>query len=146
MRKRQSHSPQPREIPCHRRLGRVKCPYIATILWRQIFDWEKKKIGAERAFYIYYFYGIYIGKFCNLIQIFNNYVGTKCQTIVTSKKLCLLSFHKKIIVKNNNFATQKWRILRPGRIAWERLISWIFVFYFSKYLDPKCSIICYIMW
>ncbi len=66
---------------------------------------------------------IYMGKFCNLIQIFNNYEGTKCQTIVYKQKIVHFIFHKKIIVKNNNFATQKWRILRPGRIAWERLIE-----------------------
>ena len=52
-----------------------------------------------------------------LIQIFNNYEGTKCQTIVYKQKIVHFVFHKKIIVKNNNFATQKWRILRPGRIA-----------------------------
>ena len=30
---------------------------------------------------------IYIRKFCNLIQIFNNYEGTKCQTIVYKQKI-----------------------------------------------------------
>ena len=58
-----------------------------------------------------------MGEFCNLIQIFNNYEGTKCQTFVYKQKTVHFIFHKKIIVKNNNFATQKWRILRPGRIA-----------------------------
>ena len=58
-----------------------------------------------------------MGKSCNLIQIFNKYEGTKYQTIVYQQKIVHFIFHKKIIVKNNNFATQKWRILRPGRIA-----------------------------
>ena len=30
---------------------------------------------------------IYMGKFCNLIQIFSNYEGTKCQTIVYKQKI-----------------------------------------------------------
>ncbi len=30
---------------------------------------------------------IYMGKFRNLIQIFNNYEGTKCQTIVYKQKI-----------------------------------------------------------
>ncbi len=30
---------------------------------------------------------IYMGKFCNLIQIFNNYEGTECQTIVYKHKI-----------------------------------------------------------
>ncbi len=37
---------------------------------------------------------IYIGKVCNLIQIFNNYEGTKCQTIAYKQKIDL-SFHEK---------------------------------------------------
>ncbi len=60
---------------------------------------------------------IYVGKFCSLIQVFNSYEELSVKQLFTSKQLCLLSFHKKIIVKNNNFAIQKWRILRPGRIA-----------------------------
>ena len=72
-----------------------------------------------------------MGKFFNLMQVFNNYEGTKCQTIVYKQKIVHFIFHKKIlIVKNNNFATQKWRILRPGRIAWERLIT-------RKYQEPE---------
>ena len=47
---------------------------------------------------------IYMGKLCNLIKIFNNYEGTKCQTIVYKQKIVHYIFHKKIIVKNNNFA------------------------------------------
>ena len=38
-------------------------------------------------------------------------------------KNCAFYLFIKKIVKNNNFAIQKWRILRPGRIAWERLIK-----------------------
>ena len=56
-----------------------------------------------------------------ILQFNPNYEATmkelSVKQLFTSKTLCILSFHKKIIVKNNNFATQKWRILRPGRIA-----------------------------
>ena len=35
---------------------------------------------------------IYTGKFCNLIQTFNNYEGTKCQTIVYKQKIAPFTF------------------------------------------------------
>ena len=43
-----------------------------------------KKIRDEKCIFSA---SIYIGKFCNLIQIFNNYEGTKCQTIVYKQKI-----------------------------------------------------------
>ena len=48
-----------------------------------------------------------ISQFIDLIKTFNKYEGSKCQTIVNKHK----------ILKSNDFATQKWRILRPGRIV-----------------------------
>ena len=35
---------------------------------------------------------IYMGKCCNLIQIFSNYEGTKCQTIVYKQKIVHVIF------------------------------------------------------
>ena len=66
---------------------------------------------------------IYIGKSHSLIHIFHNYRRTKCQTFVYKQKVLSCFFWSKVIVKNNDFATQKWRIWRPGRMAWERLID-----------------------
>ena len=66
---------------------------------------------------------IYIGKSHSLIHSFNNYRRNKCQTIVQKQKVLSFFFWWKVIVKNNDFATQKWRICRPGRMAWERLIE-----------------------
>ena len=65
---------------------------------------------------------IYIGQFYSLIQIFNNYGITKGLTFVKKQKVLSCFFWLKVIVKNNVLATHKWRIWRPGRMAWERLI------------------------
>ena len=51
------------------------------------------------------------------MQISRNFGGPKSQTTVGTKKFYLLSFNNKVIVKNNNFANKKWRILRPGCVA-----------------------------
>ena len=44
----------------------------------------------------------------------NKYEAIRCQKLLRSKKCILYRLIKIIIVKNNDFVIQKWRILRPG--------------------------------
>jgi hypothetical protein len=44
--------------------------------------------------------------------------------ILYKRNILSFTFWWRIIDKNNDFGAQTWRILRPGRMAWESLIGW----------------------
>ena len=60
--------------------------------------------------------------FPNLIQIFSNYEGTRCQTIVYKQTNFSLSLFDKNDGQKQWYCSPKWWILRSGRKVWVRLI------------------------